>query len=339
MTAYLTEVSFATETDIQRIHEMALHIGMLTGMSWQDQYIFAARAIDLCVSPAAANGSRLVIDLHEKEGSQLFIRLTRTDTGQFIEKQISISPGQEDVLSFVDKWKSRKQLEENYHDLERITFAITHDLKNSVAKLKLCLTLMDMQALPASVVPYMEIIQRSANSLEHTLQGMNKVIALGHLSNEVICRLSPSQVFDQVIEEFSDQLNSSFASISANFTKVDEFVYIETYLRSIFSNLVSNAIKYATPGRTLQLVVTAHQEEEGIRLKFTDNGIGIDTGQHGNKLFRPFSRLSSQAEGSGIGLYLIKNMVERNGGSISVQSVPGQGTTFMLHLQPYELHD
>lgn len=71
-------------------------------------------------------------------------------------------------------------------------------------------------------------------------------------------------------------------------------------------------------------------------LSYNDNGIGIDISKYGNKLFSPFQRLEvNKATRTGIGLYLIKNIIEINGGYIKVESTPGKGTTFLCILKEY----
>ena len=72
-----------------------------------------------------------------------------------------------------------------------------------------------------------------------------------------------------------------------------------------------------------------------MTLAFADNGLGIDLSRQGHKLFRPFSRLTTRGEGKGLGLYLIKNMVEKNGGKVMLHSTPGQGTTVTCYLVEY----
>lgn len=66
-----------------------------------------------------------------------------------------------------------------------------------------------------------------------------------------------------------------------------------------------------------------------------DNGMGMDLKKWGHLLFQPFKRLNNHRKGTGIGLHLIKQIIEKNGGKIKVKSLPGQGTTFCCFLRPY----
>lgn len=104
-------------------------------------------------------------------------------------------------------------------------------------------------------------------------------------------------------------------------------------IHMVIENLISNAIKYS-PDET-EIAISLEHEKEMIVLKVKDQGYGID--QHGmDQLFKKFSRLpnpkSVRAQGSGLGLYLVKKLVELHGGTIEVQSTPSLGTTFIVRL-------
>ena len=104
-------------------------------------------------------------------------------------------------------------------------------------------------------------------------------------------------------------------------------------ISEIFRNLVSNAIKYrqidggAKPEIKIEIRTNAQQAE----IVFSDNGIGIAK-ENLTKIFEMFYRATEQSDGSGIGLYIVKNAVEKLGGSISVDSKVGFGTTFTIIL-------
>lgn len=111
-------------------------------------------------------------------------------------------------------------------------------------------------------------------------------------------------------------------------------------LQSAVSNLLSNALKYGQPGRWLRVAV--RDGEEGAReprVSVEDRGPGIESADRG-RLFEPFYRgrraRTDQVEGSGLGLAVVRQVVEAHGGRVSVESAPGQGSRFTLHLPALE---
>jgi signal transduction histidine kinase len=99
------------------------------------------------------------------------------------------------------------------------------------------------------------------------------------------------------------------------------------------ANLIDNAIKYS--GRERVIAVDARREGEGVALSVTDHGVGIPPAEHA-RIFEKFYRLGQSEtqgrRGSGVGLALVRHVVEAHGGEVSVQSVPGQGSRFTLWL-------
>ncbi len=106
-----------------------------------------------------------------------------------------------------------------------------------------------------------------------------------------------------------------------------------TLLALIFMNLLDNAIKYHKPGIPPQIDLTFNLDEHFLIIKVRDNGIGIPPEYH-EKIFNVFQRLHSEDEypGTGIGLATVKKSVELLGGSISVESEAGAGSTFILRI-------
>jgi len=335
-TRELHRLPVETDTDFLHAHELALLIARQVGAKPRSQILFAATVAEYLFSHAGT-GAYIQFSLSEQHQKTSLLALFN---GKNEIASIELEDPAGGIELFVSKnkksaeWKTRKQLEEGYLDMERVTFAIAHDLKNSVTKLKLSLEMVNKETLPEDTLQYMGIIDRSASRLENTLQSMNQLIELGHLSEDVVKPLTLSSLLAQVQEEFTDSIAAGNVVIKTSFT-ANDIVYIETYLRSIFSNLLSNAIKYAHPDRPLVLDITTEKEGDKIIVNFSDNGIGIDLARHGDKLFLPFTRFSANTEGSGIGLYLIRNMLERNGGGIEVHSSVDQGSRFRIILTPY----
>ena len=104
----------------------------------------------------------------------------------------------------------------------------------------------------------------------------------------------------------------------------------EPYLESIIYNLFSNALKYRSEKRVLELSISTFKDGNDVVLKICDNGVGIDLESYGQKLFGLYQRFHDHVGGKGMGLYLVKTQVEALGGSIAVESKVDHGTTFTI---------
>jgi len=100
-----------------------------------------------------------------------------------------------------------------------------------------------------------------------------------------------------------------------------------------FANLLDNAVKYANGDRSVN--VRLRRDDEEVTIAISDNGLGIPKEEH-ERIFERFHRVSTglvhDVKGSGLGLPLVRHIVEAHGGSVTVESEPGQGSTFTLHL-------
>jgi signal transduction histidine kinase len=107
----------------------------------------------------------------------------------------------------------------------------------------------------------------------------------------------------------------------------------ENQLVRLFQNLIGNALKYRAAERPPQVRVRARVDGAMAEVAVTDNGIGIEA-QHFDRIFRIFQRLhgAGKYDGTGIGLAIVKRVVENHGGTIAVASTPGEGSTFTVRL-------
>ncbi len=107
----------------------------------------------------------------------------------------------------------------------------------------------------------------------------------------------------------------------------------QTYLESIFLNLVSNALKFHSEQRPLEITIVSESiSDKRTEIKFSDNGIGIDLKRHKEKVFGLYQRFHENSDGKGIGLFLIKSQITALGGTIYVESEVEKGTSYIIHL-------
>jgi signal transduction histidine kinase len=106
----------------------------------------------------------------------------------------------------------------------------------------------------------------------------------------------------------------------------------ESLLTQCFSNLLGNAVKFVSPGTRPQVRVRVQHGTGTARIIVADNGIGIPQ-ESQRRLFGMFERLTTGYEGTGIGLAIVRKVVERMGGTVGIESQPGQGSSFWVELR------
>jgi signal transduction histidine kinase len=145
-------------------------------------------------------------------------------------------------------------------------------------------------------------------------------------------RIQFSDVHSTVLEDLAMPIRETKASIEL--TGSCEFDADWAQMVQMMTNLVDNAIKYRHPERIPHIVISCQPKQaEWVEITVSDNGIGIKP-EHYDKIFEIFQRLHNDAQysGTGIGLAIVKRIVNRHRGSISVDSVPGTGTRFSIVL-------
>jgi signal transduction histidine kinase len=112
----------------------------------------------------------------------------------------------------------------------------------------------------------------------------------------------------------------------------------EAVLTQCIANLLGNAVKFVATGVKPRVRIRAERDDRRVRLFFQDNAIGIAP-EYKEKIFSIFQRVSSEYEGTGIGLAIVKKAMERMGGTVGVESAPGKGSTFWLELERADLKE
>lgn len=215
-------------------------------------------------------------------------------------------------------------------DLDNFVYTASHDLRSPITNLEGLLQLI-MKNLNGKIGPFdqdvLEMMNKSVVRLKRTITELGEIakVQKEFLPEEV---LSFKEVINEVKADINHDISESNASIIENL-EVENINYPHKHLRSIIYNLISNAIKYRSPDRTPKVEVRTRKVGKKIQLSIMDNGLGLEDGQV-KKIFKMFKRLHTHVEGSGVGLYIVKRIVENNGGNISVESIPGKGTSFLI---------
>ncbi|GAB4412686.1 MAG: hypothetical protein OHK0039_18880 [Bacteroidia bacterium] len=226
---------------------------------------------------------------------------------------------------------SNEALRKANRDMDTFVYAASHDLKSPINNMEGLLGLVQEQ-ISEGVIPDMELIRRVQGCAVRVQQSINA------LTDVVRMQKNPYDdtevlVFEAVIREIQTENEQLLTQRQAQFhlaLAATDIYFSRTGLKSILYNLIINAVKYTPLDRRPEIRISPRHEAHALVLEVADNGSGIDLPRHRDKLFKLFKRLDTQVEGSGIGLYFIKELIDRSGGSIEVESTPGEGSTFRI---------
>ena len=220
-------------------------------------------------------------------------------------------------------------------DLNNFSYTASHDLKAPISNIEgLLLALLD--ELPPGTAqspanqPLPGLMQKSVNRFKQTIDHLTDVSKLQKEHGQPTEPVDLAAVVRNVCLDLDPLIQSTGVRLAVAVAAAPTVYFSEKNLRSVVFNLLSNALKYRDPNRELQVRLHSRPEGEGVVLAVQDNGLGLDAANE-HRLFCMFQRFHGHVEGTGIGLYTVKKMVENAGGRITVQSEVGAGSTFSVY--------
>lgn len=222
-------------------------------------------------------------------------------------------------------------------DLDNFIYTASHDLKAPIFNIERLVQIL-LESIPPELLASEELDQvitmigGSINRFKRTIDHLTEVIKLQKENNPEATLVNLAEMINDVRLDLSSQMDMAGVDLDIDIVACPSLHFSHKNLRSIIYNLLSNAIKYSSADRKSKISITCESEEEFYVLTVKDNGLGMDlSGQ--SKLFNMFSRMHSHVEGSGIGLYMVKKIVENAGGHIEVESSVNVGSIFRVYLK------
>ncbi|MGB3616555.1 MAG: hybrid sensor histidine kinase/response regulator [Catalinimonas sp.] len=217
-------------------------------------------------------------------------------------------------------------------ELELFAHITSHDLRAPVVNLRSLLTIYEDNKLGSP--RNREVMQRldeTVRRMEDTLEDLAEIVAAGRPEEASRRPLRFEETYESVRRSLEEKQMLAGADLAGDFSAAPVVYFSQKYLRSVLFHLLTNAVKYAHPGRPLRVRVRSYPEGERVVLAVSDNGRGIDMRQNGEKLFELHRRFHTDVPGRGLGLYLLKTQLEALGGHVRVDSRPGRGTEFFCY--------
>lgn len=240
------------------------------------------------------------------------------------------------VMSNDELLENNRILERKNEMLDAFVYRVSHDLKTPTTNIQTMLGMfgeMQKEAIDANPMlsQIFNHIQKSADLLQIRIADL---LEMSRMENALV---QPNETIDllkmieSVKEDLSLEIETSAATIDVDVSEAPTIISGRENIFSLLSNLLSNSIKYRSASRQPKVEIKTYFEADFTVLRFSDNGMGIDLEKNGNKLFGMFNRFHNHVAGTGVGLYIVKKIIENAGGKILVESELEKGTTFYIH--------
>jgi PAS domain S-box-containing protein len=237
------------------------------------------------------------------------------------------------VQSIVRDITERKQAEEEIRkknaELEAFIFMVSHDLKSPVVSIQgFCSSLMKnhKEDLNEKTLFCIQRMQANASLMTNLLEDLAELARIGRIEDKKT-EISVQEVIKSVWAGASTSLATQNVEFIAP-ENLPKLFYSEKRLYQIFYNLLSNALKFRDEERTTKVEIGHQEDKDNYTFFVRDSGIGIEQKFH-SKIFESFSQLKDiKSEGTGMGLAIVKKIVEANQGKVWVESQKGAGSTF-----------
>ncbi|KGE12599.1 sensor histidine kinase [Sphingobacterium deserti] len=218
-------------------------------------------------------------------------------------------------------------------DLDSLIHIISHDLKTPITSLQASLAILERKLdsqMQDQERQLFTISKRSVNRLTETIKNLGEIIKTKRLDNHNIEKIDLCAMVNGIKSELEGTVAETNGEINVNIDFCEVY-YDRIHLHSIIQNLITNALKYRHPQRRPIVNITSWEVESGVNVRVEDNGLGIPEKQKQN-LFNKYTRFHEHIEGTGVGLYLVRQLLGSHGGSIAVESEEGKGTAFTIFL-------
>lgn len=249
---------------------------------------------------------------------------------EFITQILNITPR---ILAENKKAALLDLTEEQNASLMNFAHIVSHNLRSHASNLSMLTQFLKEEQDAEERGHLHTMLHNAAEGLSETVHHLNTVV---HVKTQIADQLVPINLRGVV-----SRVTSSIPAISGEHNvnidiKIDaktSVLAVAAYLESIFFNLFTNAIKYRSAERPLDINIKSKESKDEVQVFFKDNGLGIDLNRYGQHLFGMYKTFHKNKEAKGIGLFITKNQIEAMNGKITVASAVNEGATFILTLK------
>ncbi len=214
--------------------------------------------------------------------------------------------------------KANKKLLKINADLDNFVYTASHDLKSPIANIEGLINTINLGSSynEEEIKIIIDMMSHSVSKFKNTINDLTEIAKAQKNLGDDADLIDIKEVVNDILFLLQDKIHEAEGGINLDL-QVPEIHFSKKNFRSILYNLISNAIKYRSTNRNLEVNISTVYEAEFLILKVQDNGLGISHSNQ-NKVFQLFKRAHDHVEGSGLGLYIVKRVIENAGGKIEL---------------------
>jgi len=230
----------------------------------------------------------------------------------------------------VEQKATLEELSERNFELDQLMYKTSHDLRSPLSSIMGLVNLAHLDDNAANHKLYLSKIEGRIKKLDEFISSMLNYARVNRID------VSREKINLKTVAETSIRELEYLENFRAVDTRVeckgDPTITSDLLrIRIIFSNIISNAYKYFNPDAKSRLLIRITRKKNAVEIMFSDNGIGIKP-EHKEKIFDMFYRATDRSQGSGLGMYIVRQAVEKLNGTITLASEYGEGTTINIIL-------
>ncbi len=228
--------------------------------------------------------------------------------------------------------RSKTELEYSNIELQEFTYVASHDLQEPLRKVVTFAERLKDQTGSADELAkdYCEKISVACQRMKRVIEDLLNFLRID--AREIAFEETDlNRIVQDVVSDLELKITETRTKIEVK--KLPAIYANKSLIRHVFQNLISNSIKFSKKSEPPHIFIDSDCRDNWIEIRLKDNGIGFDE-KYLDRIFKPFQRLHAkhEYEGTGIGLFICHKIVTQHSGTLTAQSKPGEGATFIVRL-------
>jgi len=269
--------------------------------------------------------------IFDKEGKVTQIIEYRLDITERKKSEQALRDSKDELQKALDNLQVAQQVairQEKLASIGTLASGVAHEILNPLNIIGTLVQVMALEKIPADM---RENLEEMLVQIKRATKITNNLRSFSHQHAFEISQVDVQALFDKTAALLEHDLNLDNVRLERHYAQdLPRIEADEDQLAQVFLNLVSNARDAMSSGEK-RIIVETRARDDGVEIRFSDTGVGIDTAEIG-KIFDPFFTTKDPGRGTGLGLWIVYSIIENHCGTIRVESEKGKGARFVIFL-------